>query len=51
MIFFAEYRFSGANVPESETPINMADDTLSGAVPSTSFKNSFFRSACRSFKA
>ncbi|VDK85726.1 unnamed protein product [Litomosoides sigmodontis] len=38
-----EYRFSGANVPESETPINMADDALSGAMPSTSFKNWFFR--------
>ncbi|KAM3725194.1 putative E3 ubiquitin-protein ligase [Dirofilaria immitis] len=40
-----EYRFSGTSVPENETPINMADDALSGAVPSTSFKDSSFRSS------
>ncbi|VDO34287.1 unnamed protein product [Onchocerca flexuosa] len=45
-----EYRFSGTSVPENETPINMADDALNGAVPSTSFKDSSFRSACRSLE-
>ncbi|CAG9532309.1 unnamed protein product [Cercopithifilaria johnstoni] len=39
-----EYRFSGTSVPENEIPINMADDALSGAIPSTSFKDSSFRS-------
>ncbi|EFO23806.2 hypothetical protein LOAG_04682 [Loa loa] len=38
-----EYRFSGTSVPENETPINMADDALNGAIPSTSFKDSSFR--------
>uniref|UniRef100_A0A1I8EER4 Uncharacterized protein n=1 Tax=Wuchereria bancrofti TaxID=6293 RepID=A0A1I8EER4_WUCBA len=40
-----EYRFSGISVPENETPINMADDALNGAIPSTSFKDSSFRSS------
>lgn len=43
-----EFKFSGVNVPELELPINMADDEVSGAVPSTSFKDSSLRSACRS---